>query len=90
VPPIRFGASDPGHRALRRRSKLFATKVAVEASLVAIQICGAWGCVETAPFARYLRDAKTYEIAGGSSEILKNTIGKYLEKLVGIAPAPNA
>jgi alkylation response protein AidB-like acyl-CoA dehydrogenase len=36
------------------------------------------GCVETAPFGRYLRDAKTYEIAGGSSEILKNTLGEYL------------
>ena len=37
--------------------------------------------IETAPFGRYMRDAKTYEIAGGSSEILKNTIGRYLERL---------
>jgi alkylation response protein AidB-like acyl-CoA dehydrogenase len=36
-----------------------------------------------APFGRYLRDAKTYEIAGGSSEILKNTIGKFLLRRAG-------
>ena len=62
-------------------AKLLATRVAVRASTQAIQICGAWGCIETAPFGRYMRDAKTYEIAGGSSEILKNTIGHYLERL---------
>jgi alkylation response protein AidB-like acyl-CoA dehydrogenase len=33
-----------------------------------------------APFGRYLRDAKAYEIAGGSNEILKNTIGKEIKK----------
>lgn len=57
-------------------AKLLATGVAVPASTQAIQICGASGCIETAPFARYMRDAKTDEIAGGSSEILKNTIGR--------------
>lgn len=59
-------------------AKLVATRTAVSAALQAIQICGVRGCVETAPFGRYLRDAKTYEIAGGSSEILKNTLGEYL------------
>lgn len=59
-------------------AKLVATRTAVKAALQAIQICGVRGCVETAPFSRYLRDAKTYEIAGGSSEILKNTLGDYL------------
>jgi alkylation response protein AidB-like acyl-CoA dehydrogenase len=59
-------------------AKLVATRTAVNAALQAIQICGVRGCLETAPFGRYLRDAKTYEIAGGSSEILKNTLGEYL------------
>ena len=45
---------------------------------MAVQVCGAHGTMVNAPFGRYLRDAKTYEIAGGSAEILKNTIGKYL------------
>lgn len=59
-------------------AKLVATRTAVHAALQAIQICGVRGCLETAPFGRYLRDAKTYEIAGGSSEVLKNTLGDYL------------
>jgi alkylation response protein AidB-like acyl-CoA dehydrogenase len=63
-------------------AKLVATRTAVRAALQAIQICGVRGCVETAPFGRYLRDAKTYEIAGGSSEILKNTLGEYLVEAV--------
>ncbi len=63
-------------------AKLFATKTAVTTALQAIQICGVRGCLETAPFGRYLRDAKTYEIAGGSSEILKNTLGEYLVEAV--------
>jgi alkylation response protein AidB-like acyl-CoA dehydrogenase len=63
-------------------AKLLATRTAVNAALQAIQICGVRGCLETAPFGRYLRDAKTYEIAGGSSEILKNTLGEYLLEAV--------
>ena len=63
-------------------AKLVATRTAVNTALQAIQICGVRGCLETAPFGRYLRDAKTYEIAGGSSEILKNTLGEYLVEAV--------
>jgi alkylation response protein AidB-like acyl-CoA dehydrogenase len=63
-------------------AKLVATRVAVRTALQAIQVCGVRGCAETAPFGRYLRDAKTYEIAGGSSEILKNTLGEYLVESV--------
>jgi len=63
-------------------AKLVATRTAVDAALQAIQICGVRGCVETAPFGRYLRDAKMYEIAGGSSEILKNTLAEYLVESV--------
>jgi acyl-CoA dehydrogenase len=59
-------------------AKLKAAAVATEVASRAIQICGAHGTMETAPFGRFLRDAKAYEIAGGSSEILRNTIGKYL------------
>jgi len=86
-------AAGPSESEVRKRSlldiqrwsssaKLFATKTAVNAALQAIQICGVRGCLETAPFGRYLRDAKTYEIAGGSSEILKNTLGEYLVEAV--------
>lgn len=57
-------------------AKVLASAVATDAALMAIQVCGARGTVSKAPFGRYLRDAKAYEIAGGSSEVLKNTIAK--------------
>lgn len=63
---------------LPAEAKLFASRVAVHAATQAVQICGAQGMLESQPFGRYLRDAKAYEIAGGSSEILKNTIAKHL------------
>ncbi len=64
-------------------AKLRASEVATRTAAMAVQVCGAYGAMMNSPFGRYLRDAKTYEIAGGSSEILKNTIGKYL--LRGVA-----
>ena len=76
-------ALDEGREIARTsaEAKLFASKVASHAAAQAVQICGAHGVTEGAPFGRYLRDAKAYEIAGGSSEILKNTIGRYLQRL---------
>ncbi len=62
-------------------AKLMASRIATETASRAVQICGAYGVMESAPFGRYLRDAKAYEIAGGSSEILKNTIAKRLRDL---------
>ncbi len=63
-------------------AKLKAAKVATDVASLAVQVCGAYGVMENAPFGRFLRDAKAYEIAGGSAEILKNTIGKYLTRFL--------
>jgi alkylation response protein AidB-like acyl-CoA dehydrogenase len=59
-------------------AKLIASKLATDVASMAVQVCGAHGTRVSAPLERYLRDAKAYEIAGGSSEILKNTIAKSL------------
>jgi alkylation response protein AidB-like acyl-CoA dehydrogenase len=59
-------------------AKLRAAQVATRTAAMAVQVCGAHGTMVNSPYGRFFRDAKTYEIAGGSSEILKNTIGKYL------------
>lgn len=69
-------------------AKLFASRVAVEAADKAIQICGAYGTTTHTPFPRYLRDAKVYEIGGGSSEILRNTIVKRLLASIGFVATP--
>lgn len=85
------GGKAPGDHDIARwgaEAKLMSSRVAFEAANKAIQICGAHGCGTDSPFGRYLRDAKTYEIAGGSSEILRNTIMKRL--LVSLGRAPSA
>lgn len=61
-------------------AKLLAAAMATKVAGMAVQVCGAHGTQETAPFGRYFRDAKAYEVAGGSAEILKNTIAKSLIK----------
>lgn len=63
-------------------AKLFASRVATEVADRAIQVCGAHGTRVSSPFGRYFRDAKAYELAGGSSEVLKNTIARSLRKAV--------
>ncbi|WP_067480246.1 acyl-CoA dehydrogenase family protein [Nocardia amamiensis] len=57
-------------------AKLLAAGLATRVASMAVQVCGAAGTRETSPFGRYLRDAKAYEVAGGSAEVLKNTIAK--------------
>jgi alkylation response protein AidB-like acyl-CoA dehydrogenase len=63
---------------LSSEAKLIASALATEVAGTAIQICGAYGVMESSPYGRFFRDAKAYEIAGGASEILKNTIAKTL------------
>ncbi|TDR90362.1 acyl-CoA dehydrogenase family protein [Enterovirga rhinocerotis] len=67
-------------------AKLKASTVATAVATQAAQICGAYGIMENAPFGRYLRDAKAYEVAGGSNEVLKNTIAKMLLPIAGLDP----
>ena len=79
----RAAAALNDHHEIERYSseaKLKAAKVAMDMTRIAMQVCGAYGTSDVAPYGRYLRDAKTYEIAGGSSEVLKNTIAKYILK----------
>ena len=61
-------------------AKLMASILATEVASTAVRICGVHGVSVNSPFGRYLRDAQSYEVAGGSVEILRNTIGKYLAK----------
>ncbi len=61
-------------------AKLFASKVAVQAALEAIQIHGGYGYVQEYLVERYLRDAKITEIYEGTSEIQRVVIARSLLK----------
>jgi len=59
-------------------AKLMASTLATEVASRAVGICGVYGVTVNSPFGRFLRDAKAYEVGGGSVEILRNTIAKTL------------
>ena len=59
-------------------AKLFASKIAVQAALEAIQIHGGYGYVREYLVERYLRDAKITEIYEGTSEIQRIVIARGL------------
>jgi alkylation response protein AidB-like acyl-CoA dehydrogenase len=61
-------------------AKLFASKVAVDAALEAIQIHGGYGYIKEYPVERFLRDAKITEIYEGTSEVQKIVISRGLLK----------
>lgn len=62
-------------------AKLVCCGVANRVTAQAIQVCGAYGTMVNSPFNRYWRDAKTFEIGGGSMEVLKNNLGRVLSRL---------
>jgi alkylation response protein AidB-like acyl-CoA dehydrogenase len=73
-------AKDAGrsYGSLSAMAKLFASKVAVDAALDAIQIHGGYGYMKEYNVERYLRDAKITEIYEGTSEVQRIVIARSL------------
>lgn len=61
-------------------AKLFASKVAVDSALEAIQIHGGYGYIKEYSVERFLRDAKITEIYEGTSEVQRMVIARELLK----------
>jgi alkylation response protein AidB-like acyl-CoA dehydrogenase len=66
------------HGAEGAMAKLFASRVAVDASRDAIQVLGGYGYTREFPAERYYRDAKITEIYEGTSEIQRIVIARDL------------
>lgn len=62
-------------------AKLYASEVAVQVSLDAIQIFGGNGYMKEYPVEKLMRDSKLIEIGAGTSEIQLSTIARELYKL---------
>jgi len=58
-------------------AKYFSSRAAVQVALDAVQVHGANGCTDDYPVARYLRDAKVFEIIEGSNQIQQIIIARY-------------
>lgn len=63
---------------LNSMCKLFASEVAVHVAREAIQIHGGYGFTRDLPLMRYLRDALTYTVGEGTSEIQRLIISRQL------------
>ena len=60
------------------QTKLFCVQIAERVVADCIQATGRYGCLRDNLFDLYLRDVKALGIAGGSLEIMKNNIARYL------------
>lgn len=60
-------------------NKLFASRIAVEVTGMAMQVCGSYGTVNNMAVERLYRDAKMTEVYVGISEIQRNIISSYLD-----------
>ncbi len=60
--------------------KIFATEMTTRSALEAVQIYGGYGYMKEYPVERYVRDAKLYEIGGGTNEIQRLIISRELLK----------
>jgi alkylation response protein AidB-like acyl-CoA dehydrogenase len=65
-------------------AKLFASEMAVDVALDAVQIHGGYGYLKDYPVERYLRDAKLGTIGEGTSEVQRLVIARELLALRGI------
>jgi alkylation response protein AidB-like acyl-CoA dehydrogenase len=57
-------------------AKYFASRAAVQAASDAVQVCGASGCHESSPTARFYRGAKIMEIIEGTTQVHEFILGK--------------
>ena len=88
---MRFKAAwmeDQGVKHVRETAmtKLVAMDLANDAANRAFSIVGGYGGYRTAPFERYLRDAKIGLVTGGSAEVMKNTIARETLRDYGYRP----
>lgn len=57
---------------------LYLAEKATQLSLDSVQCLGGNGCINDYPVGRFLRDAKFYEIGGGTCEVRRLVIGRHL------------
>jgi len=57
---------------------LFTAEIATKVALDAVQVHGGYGYTLEYPINRFLRDAKLYEIGGGTTEIRRLVIAREL------------
>ena len=65
---------------LSAMAKVFATDTAMQVTTDAVQILGGYGYMKDYPVEKMMRDAKVLQIYEGTNQIMRNIIGKALNK----------
>jgi alkylation response protein AidB-like acyl-CoA dehydrogenase len=60
------------------KAKLFSASMAMKVTTDAVQIFGGYGYIKEFPVERYMRDAKLFEIGGGTSQIQRLIIADHI------------
>lgn len=71
----------PMNRGEGSQAKVYASEIAVQTCLKAIQIHGGYGFMKEYDVGRWLNDSVIFRIWEGTSEVQKNTIARYLSDL---------
>jgi alkylation response protein AidB-like acyl-CoA dehydrogenase len=72
--------NDPGLAKYTSMAKLFASDVAMEVTVEAVQVLGGYGYVNDYPVERMMRDAKITQIYEGTNEIQRVVIARAMSK----------
>ncbi|MCX7821885.1 MAG: acyl-CoA dehydrogenase family protein [Syntrophobacterales bacterium] len=76
-------ADAPDASKIAAMCKVFASDVAVQVALEAVQVLGGYGYMRDYPVEKLLRDSKILQIYEGTNEIQRNIIGQELNKEYG-------
>jgi alkylation response protein AidB-like acyl-CoA dehydrogenase len=60
--------------------KILSGDLVMDVTTEAVQIFGGYGYIQEYPVERYMRDAKLFSIGGGTSEVLRDLMGRALVK----------
>ena len=69
-------------------AKMTASDVALQSATDAFQIHGAYGVSDEYPVARYLRDAKVFQIVEGNNQLHKALVASARSASTGSRPTP--
>ena len=59
-------------------SKIYASDIAMEVTVDAVQILGGYGYMKDYPMEKYMRDAKVLQIYEGTNQIMRMLLGRFL------------
>jgi alkylation response protein AidB-like acyl-CoA dehydrogenase len=80
VAALERGEAGGDMRLISSAVKILSADLVMNVTSEAVQIFGGYGYIQEYPVERYMRDAKLFAIGGGTSEVLRDLMGRALVK----------